>query len=260
MNFFTNRIVNPAGDGPSFEDWLVDYLAKNADDQIGQEKVASEKAAPGIGMDAGNEPRGQMRGQVINTEGEEAMTNDPEMPKEQGGNARPDTGGTTDQKKHEQADKGASSAERQDNIVEATCGKEMGESDDAGKVTEEHTEAGPGDDQNPDPKVLINNDPCYQKGESTDPAKAKGKSKKQPDDPVVKAQSRQFKKIASMNRNEKLALFATLSANKTNPITYVEAMTNLKFANMTDDEKTWFKDFWKVLYPPEYVEEMVADR
>ena len=117
--------------------------------------------------------------------------------------------------------------------------------------------------------MLINNDPNYQKGESVDPAKAQGKTKKQPGDPVVgksASNDNKFKKVASLNREEKIQLFAKLtsSMNKSgkpmNPIEYVEAFVGMKFANMTAEEKTWFKDFWNIMYPPAYVAEMVADR
>lgn len=263
MNFFTNKIVNPVGNGgPSFDEWLADFLTKTAE---------GREAKP----EKGDDSRGAGRGQVINTEGEEAMTNNPEMPKEQGGNARPDKGGKTDQAENKQTDKGGSDTAP---VKEAGCGKEMGESDDAGKVTEDHTEAGPGDDKHPEPKILINNDPNYQKGESTDPAKATGKGKKQPGEPVTGKSSftkAQFKKIAMMERKEKLQLFAYLSAQRSNTwlpvktaegeshipsLAYVEAVTGVKFANMQEDEKTWFKSFWSILYPEEYVSEMVKDR
>jgi len=245
MKFVTHRIVNPAGNAPGFDEFVQNML-----------KQASEEAKPGLGMDTDGEPRGQMRGQVVNTEGEEDMTNDPQCP-DQGGNARPDKGGTTDQKDNEQSDKEGSAKKRN---KKAECGKEMGESDDAGKVTEDHSEAGPGDDENPEPKVMINSEPNHQKGESTDPGKAKGKSKKQPGEPVAAQIKAKFEKVASMGRLQKLVLFASLSSNKTYPIEYAEAMAGVKVANMTNEEKSWFKDFWLTMYPPEYVEEMVADR
>jgi hypothetical protein len=264
MKLITNRIVNPTGEGPTFQQWLERYAA-----ELKQKKEASEEAKPGLGMpDGGDDPRGQARGQVVNTEGEEAMTNDPELPTEDDIKARPDTGGTTDQKSAETESEQKTAEVKK----EAECGKEMGESDDAGKVTEDHTEAGPGDDEHPEPKTLINNDPNYQKGESTDPAKATGKSKKEPGDPVVgKGKGKEskvkntFQKISSLNRLSKLKLFASLSSNKdyhlgNNPLSYVEAMVGLTFANMTEEEKRWFRDFWLTMYPPEYVEEMVADR
>ena len=257
MNFFHNRIVFPAGGGPTFAEWTNKILKEAADKA--EEKTASE-AKPGLGMDTSDEPRGQMRGQVINTDNEDGAGyqkgESVDGKSEQGGNARKDTGGETDQQKNEQSDKEGSSEEK---VVEATCGKEMGESDDAGKVTEDHTEAGPGDERHPEPKILINNDPNYQKGESVDPGKVKGKTKKEPGEPVVSS-SNKFKKIASLNHAEKIALFAKLSSNKSNPIQYVEAMVGLKFANMTQEEKAWFTEFWKILYPAEYVSEMVADR
>jgi hypothetical protein len=279
MNFFTHKIVNPAGDGgASFDEWLAEFLTKHASQE---EKVASE-AKPGLGQDTGNEPRGQQRGQVINNDNEEGAHSYQEGESvdgknDQGGNARKDKGGKTDtgDEPEKQTDKGAVSVEK---VVEATCGKEMGGSDDAGKVTEDHTEAGPGDDENPEPKILINNDPNYQKGESTDPAKAKGDSKKQPGEPVAGKSSSavaKFEKIASLNRKKKLQLFAYLSAQKSNThlpqktaegttrkpsLAYVEAMVGETYANMQDDEKEWFRAFWNVLYPESYVEEMVADR
>jgi hypothetical protein len=233
MKFISNRIVNPAGNSPSFDDWVKQFLKEASD------KTAGREAAP----EQDGDSRGQGRGQVINTEGEEDMTNNPECPEEEI-SARKDTGGTTDQKKEKK---------------EASCGKEMGESDDAGKVTEDHTEASPGDDANPEPKVLINNDPNYQKGESVDGKKNK-KEKKTESNLKVR-----FQKIATMDRISKLVLFASLSSNKeyligTTPLGYVEAMTGLKFANMTSEEKEWFKDFWLTMYPAEYVEQMVKDR
>lgn len=251
MNFFHNKIANPVGNGPSFNEWLEkQFGAKEAETQD-QVKAASE-AKPGIGIDMKGESRGQQRGQVINNDNEEGAHSYQEGEsvdgkKEQGGNARPDTGGTTDKKDHKQTDKEATAK-----VKQAKCGKEMGESSDAGKVTEKHTEAAPGDDENKEPKILINNDPNYQKGEST---KGKGKDKKSD----KSASNGQFKKVASMNRQEKLALFASLSSQK-HPIEYVEAMVGLKFANMTSEEKEWFKNFWTIMYPPEYVEDMVADR
>ncbi len=274
MNFFTHKIVNPAGtDSTSFDEWLADFLTKHA-----------SEAKPGLGQDTGNEPRGQQRGQVINNDNEDGAHSYQEGESvdgkpDQGGNARPDKGGKTDEPKvpDKESDKEAATGKQ---ILEAGCGKEMGESDDAGKVTEEHTEAAPGDDEAKDaPKILINNDPNYQKGESVDPAKAKGDSKKQPGDPVVgKSSSAQvkFEKIASLDRKKKLQLFAYLSAQKQNTylpqknaggetvrtpsLAYVEAMVGETYANMQDDEKEWFRNFWNVLYPESYVEEMVADR
>ncbi len=242
MNFFTHKIVNPAGEGKTFDNW-VNELLKTAETE---QKTASEEAAPGLGQDTSDEPRGQMRGQVINTEGEEAMTNAPEEPTEQGGNARPDTGGTTDQKDNKQTDKGASATPE---VKEAHCDKEMGESDKAGDVTEEHSEAKPADDKAEGQQ--INNDPCYQKGESVTMKKEKEKKA---------SLTHRFEKIATMGRIGKLALFASLSSNDKYPIDYVEAMTGIKVANMTEEEKSWFTDFWLTMYPPEYVKEMVQDR
>ena len=248
MRFFANKIVNPVGGGPTFDEWVNDLLNKTA-----------SEAKP----ECDDDPRGQCRGQEINNDNEDGSGyqkgESVDGKKDQGGNARKDTGGTTDQKDNKQSDKGASAKK---NTKQAKCGKEMGESSDAGKVTEKHTDAGPGDDENPNPKLNINNDPNYQKGESVDPAKAVGKGKKQPGEPVVgkAASAGGFKKVASLNRPEKMRLFASLSSNKKNPLAYVEAMVGLKFANMTEEEKRWFKEFWGVLYPPEYVAEMVKDR
>lgn len=245
MNFFHNKITNPAGGGITFADWLDKTFGKTA-----------SEAKPGTGLDMKDEPRGQQRGQVINNDNEEGAHSYQEGEsvdgkKEQGGNARPDKGGKTDQNDNKQTDKKASTKTKQ-----AHCGKEMGESKDTGKITEKHTEAGPGDDEHPEPKILINNDPNYQKGESTNPGKVKGDKKKQTGNKATKAS---FKPIVSMNRKEKLAVFAMLCAQK-HPLAYCEAMVGIKEANMTDKEKKWFKKFWETQYPPEYVEEMAADR
>ena len=226
MKFISNKILNPAGDGKSFADFVESLL---------QTKTAAQEAKPGTGIDNLGEPQG--KGHVINTEGEKEMTNDPQLPKDE------KSSGKKEEKKE-------SAAAKTKKTVKADCGKCMGDSPDAGKVTEKHTEAAPGDNENPEPKVLINNDPNYQKGESTGKKKSDKKSS-------LRAR---FQKIASMDRLNKLILFASLSSSKEYPLDYIESMSGLKFANMTDEEKSWMKDYWKTLYPPDYVEEMVKDR
>lgn len=254
MHFFHNKIVNAssAPDPQAWDRWVDNFL-----------KSASE-AKPGTGIEGDGEkdPRNQGKGQVINTEGEKDMTNDPQMPKEQGGNARPDKGGDTEKSDNKQTDKEGAASKP---VVEAKCGKEMGESSDAGKVTEKHTPAGPGNDENPDPKILINNDPNYQKGESTNPGKVDGKNKKGPGDKVVgsgkKAASKpEFKKIASLDRQEKVALIGQLGTNNKYPISYIEAIAGLKVANLTAEEKEALRAFWRTMYDEEYVTQMLADR
>jgi len=247
MNFFSNRIVNPTGDAPTFDEWLNKYLAKEASQK---DKTASE-AAPGLGQDMGDEPRGQQRGQVINNDNEdgagyqkgESVDGKPD----QGSNARKDAGGENDQKDNSQSDK-ESGAE----VKTVEAGKEMGVCDGAGEVTENHSESAPAGDEKTDSKQLINNDPNYQKGESTNPSKGKSDEKK--------AQTKGFQKVSSMTRTEKLKLFKRLAHDKSNPLAYIEAMTGVKVANMTDEEKSWFKDFWSILYPESYASEMAADR
>ncbi len=248
MNFFHNKIVNPAGDGPTFNDWVQKFLkeasTEEEENQQPEEVVTASEAKP----ECDDDPRGQCRGQVANNDNEEG--------------ANSYQRGELVDGKPDQAE-GKTSAESEEKVVEAKCGKEMGESNDAGKVTEEHTEAGPGDDNNPEPKVLINNDPNYQKGESTDPGKVKGKNKKQPGEPVVGKSStsfKNFKKVASMNRQERIRLMAVLGSNKNNPMKYIEAMVGIKFANLTEEEKSFLVSFWRVLYPDSYVQNMVKDR
>ncbi len=262
MKFIHNRIINPAGGGESWNEFIQRTI-KEA--QTGAEETAEVVTAAGEAKpECKDDGRCQDRGQVISDKGEAGEGHqDGESvsgKNDQGGNARPDTGGTTDQKDNEQSDKGGSAETA---VKEATCGKEMGECSNAGAVTEDHTDAGPGDDEMPEPKILINNDPNYQKGESTDPGKVRGDNKKQPGDPVVGKSSSvtlKFHKIASMDRLHKLTLFASLTSNKEYPILYCEAMADIKVANLTDEEKSWFTDFWLTMYPQEYVNEMVADR
>lgn len=249
MNFITHTIVNPVSNGPTFDEWLVTEISKVRTTT----KTASE-AKP----ECDDDPRGQCRGQVINNDNEDGAGyqkgESVSGKKEQGGNARQDTGGTTDSKDHKQKDKEASS---KTNEKVAKCGKEMGESNDAGKVTEKHTEAAPGDDENKEPKILINNDPNYQKGESTGKGKKSDKSKEKT---KKKASSIKFEKIASMGQKEKLSVFAMLTSDQKYPIAYAEAVTGIKFANLKEDEKKWLSEFWSILYPAEYVDEMIKDR
>lgn len=237
MRFFHNKIINAsaAPDPQAWDRWVENFL-----------KTARE-AKPGTGIEGDGEkdPRNQGKGQVINNDNDQGAGQsyqDGESvkgKKPQGGNARPDKGGETSKSDNKQNDK------------EASCGKEMGESSDAGKVTEKHTPAGPGNDKNPNPKILINNDPNYQKGESVN-MKKKEKGKK--------AEFAPFKKIASLNRNEKVTLIAQLGLNKSYPIEYIEAVAGLKIANLTAEEKEELKTFWSILEPDDYVEKMLKDR
>ena len=243
MKFISNRILNPVGESKSFSDYIESLL---------QTKTASQEAKPGTGIDNTGEPK--ERGQVINTEGEKEMTNDPQLPtddKAKGkseGKKEDKKEEKKEEKKEDKKEEKKESASKTNKTVKADCGKCMGDSADAGKVTETSTEAGPGDSENPEPKVLINTNT------QNKPQKPKGKSDKK------SSLKSRFQKIASMDRLNKLVLFASLSSTKEYPINYVEAMTGLKFANMTEEEKSWMKDYWKTLYPPEYVEEMVKDR
>lgn len=261
MKLFTNRIVNPVNNDVSFENWVASQVK-----QASKIKEARE-AKP----ECEDDPRGACRGQSINNSNEDGAEfqkgESVDGKKSQGGNARKDTGGTTDQNKNKQKDKEASSKNK---TVEAKCGKEMGECSDAGKITEKHTEAAPGDDES-DIKILINNDPNYQKGDSTK-GKSKGESKKS-DKPESKdkkekkaSNKMKFEKISNMSEENKLGVFSMLTSREwptLRPnlvIAYAEALTGIKFANLKEEQKNKFKDFWKTLYPPEYVEEMVKDQ
>jgi hypothetical protein len=234
MNFFSHKIANPTGNTQSWDEWLDDHL-----------KEASE-AKP----ECEDDPRGQCRGQVINNDNEEGAHSYQEGESVDG---KPD--------QVEGGSKKESEVSNTTKVVEADCGKDMGECDAAGKVTEEHTDAGNADVGNASVEQNINNDPCYQKGESTNPGKVDGKNKK------TEASSKAgFKKIACLNRREKLELFAAMTERKTKsgapayPIKYIEAMVGVTYANMKDDEKEWFRKFWLTMYPESYVSEMVADR
>ncbi len=241
MQFFSNKIVNPAGnEGPTWDDWVRDNFTT---------KEASE-AKP----ECDDDPRGQCRGQVINND------NEPEAHSYQEGES---VDGKPDQ------DEGGSKESKvQAQTKEADCGKEMGECDNAGKVTEDHTDAGSADEGDAACEQNINNDPNYQKGESTDPGKVDGKNKKESSIKGIKksASGKKFQKVASLDRKEKLELLAAMTGKKNKsgtaawPIQYCEAMVGLKFSNLKDDEKSWFKQFWTTMYPDSYVEEMVADR
>lgn len=240
MNFFTHKIVNPTGNAKSFDDWVNENVF-NKQAETEEAKVASE-AKP----ECDDDPRGQCRGQVINNDNEDGAHSYQE--------------GESVDGKEDQAEGKKSSA----GTKEAHCAKEMGECGNAGKVTEDHSDAGNADVGNAEVSQNINNDPNYQKGESTNPGKVKGKTKKQPGDPVVgkskSSASKKYQKVASMNRQDKVKLFAVLASNKVNPINYVEAMVGITLANMTEDEKNFVRRFWLTMYPRDYVEDMVANR
>ncbi|MHA2279874.1 MAG: hypothetical protein ACXAC5_03230 [Promethearchaeota archaeon] len=252
MNFFSHKIANPAGNASTWNDWLENYFQKEA-----------SEAKP----ECDDDPRGQCRGQVINNDNEEGAHSyqegesvDGKPDQEEGGSHK--EAQASGEVKDTQSEETATS---ETTTKEAHCDKEMGECDKAGDVTEDHSDAGNADVGNAQVEQNINNDPNYQKGESTNPGKVDGKNKKTEASTKTAVKSG-FKKIACLERKEKLELFAHMTSQKTKsgtavyPIQYVEAMVGLTFANMKDDEKSWFRKFWLTMYPDSYVEEMVADR
>lgn len=243
MQFFSQKIMNPTGNTVTWNDYLADFL-----------KTAEEKKASEAKPECDDDPRGQCCGQVINNDNEEGAHSYQEGESVDG---KPDQveGGSKGKKSS------AKTKAPEAKTKEAHCSKEMGECDKAGDVTEEHSDAGNADVGNAAVEQNINNDPNYQKGESTNPGKVDGKNKK------TKASTKKgFKKIACLDRKEKLELFAHMTQQKTKsgtpayPLAYVESMVGLKFSNLKDDEKEWFRHFWRTMYPDSYVEEMVADR
>lgn len=250
MNFFSHKIVNPAGNTVSWNEWLEKHF-----------KTAEEKQASEAKPECDDDPRGQCRGQEINNDNEEGAHSYQEGESVDG---KPDQaeGGSKDKK-----------ASPETKVVEAKaahCDKDMGECGKAGDVTEDHSDAGNADVGNAHVEQNINNDPNYQKGESTNPGKVDGKNKKTEASKKglkkTEASKKGFKKIACLDRKEKLELFAHMTKQKNKsgvaayPMPYIEAMIGLKFSNMKDDEKQWFRHFWRTMYPDVYVEEMVADR
>jgi len=232
MEFFSHRIANPVGGGKTFTEWANDYL----------EKLASE-AKP----ECEDDPRGQCRGQVVNNDNEEGADS---YQKGESVDGKDDQAEGKKDKKSEAAS---------DTPVKEAGEKGMGDCSKAGDVTEEHSDASSDDVGDAKTEQNINNDPNYQKGESTNPGKVDGKNKKE-------SSAKGFTKIASMNRKEKLETFAhmTSQTNKSGapawPIEYVEAMLGITYANMKDDEKAWFEKFWQTMFPDSYVKEMVKDR
>jgi hypothetical protein len=256
MNFFSHKIANPAGNGPSWDQWVNDLLTKTAREQK---------------PDCEDDPRCEERSTCINDDNDEGAgqsyqdgesVDGKEEQKE--GSPRKDKGGKTAAV--------VTAKEKEKSKGKGGKGKDIGECGNAGKVTEEHTDAAP--DEDGQAATMINNDPNYQKGESVNPGKIDGKNKKGPGDKVVgkgkgkseKKQDKkssaqpQFKKIASLNRQEKVALMLSLTQNKNNPIEYVEAMVGLKVANLTEEEKAFLRKFWETIYDADYVNAMLADR
>ena len=265
MQFFSHKIANPTGNTVIWDDYLAKLLNKQA-----------SEAKP----ECDDDPRGQCRGQVINNDNEEGAHSyqegesvDGKSDQAEGGSKDKDKDkGKGKDKDKDKGKKAKPEANAKTKVKNAHCAKEMGECSKAGDVTEEHSEAGSADaDAIEQP---INNDPNYQKGESTSPGKVDGKNKKTDGkskktdgkSKKTEASKRSFKKIACLDHKEKLELFAHMTQQKNKsgvaayPMPYIEAMIDLKFSNMKDDEKEWFRHFWRTLYPDSYVEEMVADR
>jgi hypothetical protein len=242
MNFFSHKIANPAGNTATWDEWLENYLNKTA-----------SEAKP----ECDDDPRGQCRGQVVNNDNEEGAHSYQEGESVDG---KPDQAEGGSNKEAQTSGEVKDAQPDVDTTKKSHCDKDMGECGKAGDVTEEHSDAGNADVGNAQVEQNINNDPNYQKGESTNPGKVDGKNKK------TEAEKRGFKKIASLNRQEKLELFAHMTSQQTKsgtavyPMQYIEAMVGMTYANMKDDEKSWFRKFWLTMYPDTYVEEMVADR
>ena len=250
--FFHNRIVNPVSGGITFNEYVKKLTKKTAEcgKEMGETSGAgelTEKHAPAAPGDD-------------NSDVKALINNDPNYQK----------GESVDGKKknEKKSDKKESVATTQ-TTKKADCGKEMGESDAAGKETE-HSPAAPADEKS-DVKALINNDPNYQKGESVDgkkdqkdgnPRKDKGGATASTKGVIkaTKTAAAKLRKVASLNREEKIQLFAELSRNPKNPIAFIEAMVGIKIANMTKEEKQMLRDFWLTMFDTDYVEKMVADR
>ena len=250
MQFIANKITNPANtdNQPTWNEWVKNYF----------EKEAAKKEASEAKPECNDDSRGACRGQVANND------NEPEAHSYQEGESVDGKPDQAEGKGKGKKDKDASAEVPE--IKAAHCDKDMGECSKAGDVTEEHSDAANADVGDAQVASHINNDPNYQKGESTDGSKVNGKNKKEHSKSKDASTKRGFKKVASLDHKEKLQLFAHMSTRKTKsgspqwPISYVEAMTGIKFANLKDDEKSWFKKFWETQYPGTYVSEMVADR
>jgi hypothetical protein len=159
--------------------------------------------------------------------------------------------------------------------------KGQGDCSSAGEITESPGPACADDDGAT--SVMINSEPNHQKGESVDGKKEEKSataSEKKPEDkeekkddkeeakpavkPTINATSNvtwSFQKIGSLDRKAKVELLAKLGSNPKYPLEYAFAMVGMdKQANLTDEEKNFLRPFWKVLYPGDYVEKMLADR
>ena len=239
MKLYTNLIANPSGSSVSWDEWL--------------EKNFGAKTASEAKPEQDGDPRGQGRGQVINNDNEDGAHSYQEGESVSGKSDQAE-GAKTKKKETSKKDEF-----KDESPKTAHCDKEMGESDKAGDVTEDHSDAANAEVDKAKVTQKINNEPNHQKGESTDPSKAKGKSKKGPNDKAASTSSG-FKKVASMNRFEKVQLIASLGAIQSNPKPYIEAMVGLTIANLTEDEKGYLRKFWRTMYPREYVENMIEDR
>ena len=242
MNFFSNKIMNPTGKTQSWDEYLAKVL-----------KTAGE-AKP----ECDDDPRGQCRGQVINNDNEEGAHSYQEGESVDGKKEQKEDGS------HKPNKTESKKSSVKSDTKQAHCDKEMGESNKAGDVTEEHSDAANADVDGARVEQNINNDPNYQKGESTN--LGKGKKKEEGKKSKKEASKKGFQKIASMNLQTRMQLFAHMASQKNKngkmayPFEYIEAMAGVTFANLKDEEKTWFKKFWKTQYPDSYVDEMVKDR
>lgn len=285
MKLYTNLIANPSGSSVSWDEWL--------------EKNFGSKTASEAKPEQDGDPRGQGRGQVINNDNEdgahsyqEGESVDGKSDQAEGSKTKKNENSNKNTPSNDDSSNDDSSSDDSTKTATAHCDKEMGESDKAGDVTEDHSDAANADVGKAKVEQNINSEPNHQKGESTDPGKAKGKSKKGPNDKA--ASSGNFKKIASMNRSERIKLIATLGSNHNNPKPYIEAMAGLSIdsmsrpeklqliaalganknnskqhieamvgitiANLTSDEKGYLRKYWNTMYPRDYVENMIEDR
>lgn len=259
FKFFHNRIVNPVSGGLNFQQWVEKITKEAAAKKATKTAESSKEMGETSGAGEVTEKHSPAAPGDPNSDVSALINNDPNYQK----------GESVDGKKKDEkkSDKKESAATAQ-TAKKADCGKEMGESDAAGKETEKHTPAAPADEKS-DVKTLINNDPNYQKGESVSgkedqkdgsPRKDKGGATAKGVIKATKTAAAKLRKVASLNREEKLQLFAELSRNPKNPIAFIEAMVGLKIANMTKEEKQMLRDFWLTMFDEDYVEKMLADR
>ena len=226
FRFITN-ITNPCGGGPTMDEYV--------------EKVLKEAAGVAAPEKSDSKEPDKEKGQVINSEGEEGVTNDPKMPED-------NTSKKSDTKKTDDTEDDAKDKED----VKEAAGKAKAEDEDGEGIP-----------------ISLDADEEFQKGESVDGSKVTPDNKKteaKRNSTKVKSAAKKCKECdcdpctckTAAKKCEKCDCDPCECDEKA--CSSASASKWMKISNLNPKEKKMLRSFWLTQYPREYVDAMIQDR